>query len=113
MTKTDKIIRALVWAGYTRADSRSARTCYQKQLPFRNRETGERYTRPHFVWIMTGTVRYAYENKFTEARSGDAFAEKLVHNWEKAQEMNMGYEAYCAHLKAIKAAVAEATKQGE
>jgi hypothetical protein len=48
---------------------------------------------------MTGSVRYSYEKKFTDARSGENFANKLLESYQRAKDLGMQYQQYCEHLK--------------
>lgn len=77
-TKTDRIKKALELEGFKRIEHRSSDPCYVKEVTLTNRETGVKRTAMKHVWVLTGTVRYAYDSKRTEAISGEKFVEYLL-----------------------------------
>lgn len=77
-TKTDRIKKALELEGFKRIEHRSSDPCYVKEVTLTNRETGVKRKAMKHVWVLTGTVRYAYDSKRTEAISGEKFVEYLL-----------------------------------
>ena len=77
-TKTEKIHKALVLEGFVRTEHRSNDPCYTKTVTVINRESGAKREAIKHVWVLTGTVRYAYDSKRTDAMSGESFVKYLL-----------------------------------
>ena len=79
-TKTDKLIKALTFEGFTRCEeSRSSRLCFQKQVTLINRADNSRRETIKYVFVMTGCLRKTYDKpNFTDSVSDDRFAAYLL-----------------------------------
>lgn len=80
-TKTDRIVAALIHAGYVRTyESRSSDPCYKKLVQMYSRETRQPTREAwKFVWVLTGTCRYTFDTpRRADAIDGKQFAERLI-----------------------------------
>ena len=78
-TKTQNLIKALILEGFVwNRNHRSSDPCYEKEVVLINRETGIKRNATKSVFVLTGTLRYCYNGKRTDAMNGERFAAYLL-----------------------------------
>lgn len=86
-TKTENLKKALILEGFVlNINHRSNDPCYEKEVVLVNKETGIKRNAIKSVFVLTGTLRYCYNGKRTDAMNGERFAAYLLKQYglEKA-----------------------------